>query len=141
MPLIALIVGILLVFVIHRLVVGSNKGSSLARWILGGGMIVTLFLASRVFGGRILYAFIPAIQAWMVGGGKGKARTETHASTLAKTGMSREEAALILGVEAGASEAQVKAAYKKLMKKLHPDQGGNDYLASKLNAAKDTLMG
>lgn len=138
MPIIALIVGIIIVYVLHKLITSSQKGARGARWVLGGGMIVTLLLASRVFGARVLYAFLPAIQAWMAGSARAKSGTDTTANSDA---MSRKEAALILGVDETADEKQVKAAYKKLMLKLHPDQGGNDYLASKLNHAKDTLLG
>lgn len=141
-PLIPLILGVVLVFVIHHLFKRSQSGSSFARWVLGGGMIVSLLLASRVFGGRVLYAFIPSIQRWMVGGGSARAEgASRQAPARSTTAMTREEAAMILGLEANASSDEVKTAYKELMLKLHPDQGGNDYLAGKLNAAKETLLG
>ncbi|MBZ0216764.1 MAG: DnaJ domain-containing protein, partial [Fimbriimonadaceae bacterium] len=47
--------------------------------------------------------------------------------------MSRDEALSILGLTSGASVAQIKSAHRKLMKKLHPDQGGSTYFATKLN--------
>ncbi len=50
------------------------------------------------------------------------------------------EAASILGVSADASAEEVKAAHKRLIARLHPDQGGNDYLASQINAARDRLV-
>jgi hypothetical protein len=55
--------------------------------------------------------------------------------------MSREEASAILGLKVGASAADIKAAHKRLMKDFHPDKGGSDYLAAKINAAKDVLLG
>lgn len=55
--------------------------------------------------------------------------------------MTREEAAAVLGLKVGASAADVKAAHKRLMKDFHPDKGGSDYLAAKINAAKDVLLG
>lgn len=54
--------------------------------------------------------------------------------------MTKEEALEILGLKKNATKAQILAAHKRLIKKLHPDTGGSDYLAQKLNAAKDLLM-
>lgn len=54
--------------------------------------------------------------------------------------MDLEEARNILGVTENASKAEIKEAYKKMMKKNHPDHGGSKYLANKINQAKDLLL-
>ncbi len=55
--------------------------------------------------------------------------------------MTEARALAILGLERGADAAAIKAAHHRLMKKMHPDQGGSGYLAAEINAAKDFLLG
>jgi DnaJ domain len=56
-------------------------------------------------------------------------------------GMSEKEAYQILGLEAGASDAEVRDAHRRLMKQVHPDRGGSAALAAKINEAKDRIIG
>ncbi len=54
--------------------------------------------------------------------------------------LTRDEAYEVLGLKPGASLTEIQVAYKKLMQKLHPDKEGNEYLARKVNQARDTLL-
>lgn len=53
----------------------------------------------------------------------------------------RAEASAILGVALDADAETVRAAHRRLMLRLHPDRGGSDYLASRINAARRVLLG
>lgn len=52
----------------------------------------------------------------------------------------RQRALAILGLESGATDEQILAAHRNLARKMHPDQGGSNYLAAEINWARDTLL-
>lgn len=54
--------------------------------------------------------------------------------------MGRQEALAVLGLAEGASETEIRAAHRRLMRTAHPDGGGSDWLAARINEARDVLL-
>jgi len=93
-------------------------------------------------GARLLEAYLDRVRPdWRdelagertAGAGRGNARSTSG-------DMSVEEAYAILGLSQGADADAIKEAHRRLMVKLHPDHGGSDYLATKINRARDVLL-
>lgn len=141
----------------------SAEKKKAATWkvilVVGGALLVFMVLTGRV---HVLTAavaavipllrklpallkFAPEINRFM--GRKPGQESREQASDHSGSGtdlagqMSEREACDILGVKAGCSEEEIVMAHRRLMQKLHPDRGGNDYLAAKLNEAKQVLLG
>ena len=55
--------------------------------------------------------------------------------------MTRAEALDVLGLPAKAGRAEIQAAYLRLMRAAHPDRGGSNWIAARINQARDVLLG
>jgi hypothetical protein len=93
-------------------------------------------------GARLLEAYLDRLRpdwrdelagAGAGAGGSGSARPASGDMTV-------EEAYAILGLSPGADAEAIREAHRRLMVKLHPDHGGSDYLATKINRARDVLL-
>lgn len=82
------------------------------------------------------------LKAYLLRAGMGEfARSRGGADNQVETGsMTREEAFQVLGLNDNAEPEEIRKAHKKLIQKLHPDRGGNEYLAAKINQARDKLL-
>jgi hypothetical protein len=120
----------------------------LLKWIAAfGGVALTilLFLSGRgpqalaglVFVGPLLW------RRWHQGNiGAGPGGTAGASPPRSQgSAMSRAEAYEVLGLKSGASPDEVHAAHRRLMRLAHPDTGGSDWLASRVNQARDVLLG
>lgn len=76
--------------------------------------------------------------AWRERAGSGKWDSETPRPDNGR--MTTEEAYKILDLEPDATREEINRRHRELMMKLHPDHGGSDYLAAKINEAKECLM-
>jgi len=122
-----------------RVVAGVFRGSDLNR--LGGAELSRLY-AETARDGRsratleiYLDRRMPGWRENMQGEAASRSRRAANAGA-----MSEEEAYEILGLQKGAGEADIRAAHRRLMKRVHPDQGGSTFLAVRINQAKDRLL-
>lgn len=135
----------------ERASVSSIK--ALGAWILAlGGISLALLLILSGRGGVALGAFAlfgPLIwrqwQIYRMGSGAGPQRSQQRQqqqrSPPRRGNMTPEEAYQVLGLQPGASEAEIRAAHHRLMRTAHPDSGGSDWLAARINQARDVLLG
>lgn len=106
-----------------------------------GVLAIVAFAAAGYVG--IRGAWGSAIVLVVVGLGLAASTRRTGMASAPRPGkepMSLSEARNILGVEEGASRAEIQAAYTRLMRMAHPDKGGTAGLAAQLNAARERLL-
>lgn len=81
------------------------------------------------------------LPGWRGDGADEQAHEEPRRARPRSNRMSAEEAYALLGIKRGASEDEIRKAHRRLMMKVHPDQGGSTYLAARINEAKEVLLG
>ena len=108
------------------------------NWLFALAGVVIAFML-RVMPALLHYA--PQIlRLWQEFSGSKQNSSQRQSDPGTKGKMSVEEAYEVLGLKSGASEQDIIAAHRKLMQKIHPDRGGSDYLAAKINLAKKILL-
>jgi DnaJ family protein C protein 19 len=121
---------------------------SLLYWVAAiGGVLLALMLILTGRGGFALFAItMLGPLFWDKWGahffGRGGGTQTTGEAPRARSGtMTRAEALDILGLKPGAGVEEIKAAHRRLMAAAHPDRGGSDWIAARLNQARDVLLG
>ena len=151
-----LIVGILLAFALLWLLGWWSRTALFWGVIAVCGLLSVVLMAA----GRGFFAIVPVgYAAWQLfgkamfakgiydkakefrdGSASGKSRSNSGGQATSGT-MTRSEALEVLGLEEGADVDAINTAYKKMMARVHPDKGGNDWMAAKINEAKRVLLG
>ncbi|MSP05448.1 MAG: hypothetical protein EXR05_09500 [Acetobacteraceae bacterium] len=122
---------------------------TLLHWIAalaGVSLALLLILTGRggfaIFGLSLLLPMIWDRWGGRVFGPRPSAQTGSGEALRASPGtMSSGEALQILGLKSGSSTEEIKAAHRRLMAAAHPDHGGSDWIAARLNQARDVLLG
>ncbi len=117
---------------------------------LGAAALVLLSVTGRVHwiaglvGGALPFVrqyILKHIYHRISGKTKGSAQDEQAPPQRPSSNMNQQQALNVLGLKPGASDEEIITAHRQLMQKFHPDRGGNDFLASQINDAKDVLLG
>lgn len=121
---------------------------TLAAWGAAiGGLLLALLLVLTGRGGLALSGLLlfgPLIwQRWQAGRiAQGKPSFGASPwPPRSNSAMTRDEAYEVLGLRPGATERDIRDAHRRLMRGAHPDGGGSDWLASRVNQARDVLLG
>ncbi len=113
-------------------------------WIaaIGGLLLSALLLFTRPTAGFAALMLVgPLLWSWVGQARRGAAPRGPGPGRRAELGrMTRDEAYQVLGLKPGAGEAEIQAAYHRLIRAAHPDAGGSDWLASRVNQARDVLL-
>ena len=128
-----------------RILLNSNPKVLLTvfKGLLGAGAIIAIVLL--ILNGRLmnvvaglvaLIPLLPALKNFI----SGTQKISLAAPPPDFLSMTREQAQEILGVNEKANQKDIKAAHRRIIQKIHPDQGGSDYLAAQVNRAKDILL-
>jgi len=88
----------------------------------------------------VLLRFAPHLQKLWSVFGTAKNSNQQASGRRSASAITKAEALEILGLKSGATKAEIIAAHRKLISKLHPDRGGSDYLAAQINLAKKVLL-
>jgi len=65
---------------------------------------------------------------------------QQHPGQAPTSPMSVEEAQQVLGISGEITRKTVSSAHRSLIGQFHPDKGGSDYLATKINMAREVLL-
>jgi hypothetical protein len=119
------------------------KTARYAAIALLGALAVFLAITERwapaVFLAGVAWSLMTGVRLWP--GGRPEADEGAPPGRPPSAAMTRAEALKVLGLEEGATPDEIRAAHRKLIQQTHPDKGGTDYLAAKINEAKDVLLG
>jgi len=104
------------------------------------GALLASGLAGLRFLLPIVFKSLPLFAPFLKRASAEQANANSNPNTGNNSDMTKNEAFAVLGLDSSATEEDIVMAHRRLIQKLHPDTGGNEYLATQLNLAKDVLL-
>jgi hypothetical protein len=115
-----------------------------AQWRVASAVVAVLAFAGAALlslrGDWPVAIVLLVIGLWTAASARHPRAARAKAATVPSEAISISEAYAILDLKPGCTREDVQAAYQRLMKVVHPDRGGGEGLAAKLNAARDRLL-
>lgn len=122
----------------------QSEGPRRGHWRIAATILGAVLMAGAVLAGShgawIAAAGMVAAGFYLIVTSRIRPARPAPVRPTAPGAMTEAEARSILGVGAGASKQDINAAWRRLMGRAHPDQGGTEGLASRVNAARDRLL-
>lgn len=130
----AILIGLLIVVVVHSLMtlgsrVPQERLGTLGRVLAKLGIVLGIFMPRL----RMIAIYLAAMWPFL------SAQASRATAGGGASGMSVEEAREVLGVGPNATQKDIDAAWRTLLKKHHPDQGGSADYTRRLNEARRVL--
>lgn len=159
---------LLFAVIVTLIIIGSARYKKMTpeqqrrtMWQMGTGIFFCVLLLLVITGkmhwiGAAIGALIPfvrnayslvsqALPLWLARKKFQQDKTTQEPPKPAPIAMATQEALDVLGLSGDIAkgeidETMIQEAHRRLIQKLHPDRGGNDYLAAKINQARDLLL-
>ena len=116
----------------------QTEGPRRGHWRVAGTILSAVMIAGAVVaaarGAFLIAAALGAAGVWLV------LSSRVRIMPPRAEAMGEAEARAVLGVGPAAEATEINAAWRRLMARAHPDQGGTEGLAARLNAARDRLL-
>ncbi len=148
-----LAIGILIgLYALAKFFANANKRQIVGLFLGAVTLSIAIALFYMAVTGRLAAAMGLFAALWPVGSAilrlVKETRKESHdhifeefrRKTPGDAPLTQKEALEVLGLPEGAKKEEVLSAYKRLIRKVHPDQEGSKWLAAKLNEARDVLL-
>lgn len=142
MPYVLLVIGVVIgLFGLYKFFVAAQPKQIAAFLMTAVFFVLTAALFFMAVTGRLPAAIALVVAIWPLALAWWKAKQPRKAAAGPKPGpMTRNEALEVLGLAETATPEDIEEAYKRLMMKVHPDMQGSDWMAAKLNEARDLLL-